>query len=133
MTNDEARKPSDESPEPPVEGSSEPAPKWWHHPRTGLLAGVIGVATVLLTWFSLTFLMLRGTRDELKNDLSAAERRLNTSITRVEDRLGGQLSRLESRLDRLMESLLDEARQASAPADTRSSEKLEAGVEAVSN
>ncbi|WP_419942026.1 hypothetical protein [Candidatus Palauibacter sp.] len=120
----------EETPEPSVPGSSNPASKaaWWRHPITG-------IATVLLMWFGLTWTMLRSTKDdiaavetelkediaaveaELKEDITAAEVRLNTSITGVETRLSNHLGRVEGRLDRIMEILLDDARSASAIED----------------
>jgi len=108
--------------DPPVEGSSDAAPKtpWWRHQ-------LVGVAGVLIAWFSLTVSLMRALETELKgdiaavenrltnditavenrlkNDITAAEGRVNTNIAGVETRLSDHLSRVEGRLDRILETI----------------------------
>lgn len=123
----------DQTAEPPVEGSSTAAPKtpWWRHQN----AGVVAAAGVLIAWFSLTVVLLQGTKEDiaaveaalkgditavetrLKNDITAAEGRLNTNIAGAETRLSDHLGRVESRLDRIMEMMVADDRVASTIED----------------
>lgn len=124
----------DETPEPGVPGAhdSEPRAAWWRQP---IVAISLGIATVLLAWFSLTWTLLSSAKDDiaavearlkddiaavetrLKNDITQAEDRLNTNITRAETRLGDHLIRVEGGLDRIMELLLEDARRQRAAGD----------------
>ena len=54
---------------------------------------------MLVAWFSLTWLMLDGFREDLKGDIAAVEFRLSADIGETEARLDSRLSRVENRLD----------------------------------
>lgn len=89
----------------------------------------------LIAWFSLTVVLLQGTKEDiaaveaalkgditavetrLKNDITAAEGRLNTNIAGAETRLSDHLGRVESRLDRIMEMMVADDRVASTIED----------------